>query len=163
LGDALGASGLPDSDLKSNVDLPAQLAVGAYHELTQDLTLVATANWQNWSKFGEPEIGVADENTVKVNLNYKDICHAGLGAYYRVAEPWLLAVGFGYDTSPTSSATERSPVLARWARRSAMRPACTVRLEQGSLPGGGIHPYRRGNGQDQPNGRASQGRPQGGI
>jgi long-subunit fatty acid transport protein len=28
-----------------------------------------------------------------------------------VAEPWLLAVGFGYDTSPTSSATERSPVL----------------------------------------------------
>jgi long-chain fatty acid transport protein len=44
-------------------------------------------------------------------LNYKDTYHAGLGAYYRVAEPWLLAVGFGYDTSPTSSATERSPVL----------------------------------------------------
>jgi long-chain fatty acid transport protein len=111
LGAALRASGLLDSDLKINVDLPAQLAVGAYHELTQDLTLVATVNWQNWSKFGQPEIGLADENTEKVNLNYKDTYHAGLGAYYRVAEPWLLAVGFGYDTSPTSSATERSPVL----------------------------------------------------
>jgi long-chain fatty acid transport protein len=111
LGAALRASGLLDSDLKIKVNLPAQAAVGAYHELTQDLTLVATLNWQNWSRFGEPEIGVADNNTVTVNLNYKDTYHAGLGAYYRVAEPWLLAVGFGYDTSPTSSATERSPVL----------------------------------------------------
>jgi long-chain fatty acid transport protein len=94
-----------------NVNLPAQAAVGAYHELTEDLTLVATVNWQNWSRFGEPEIGVSDGNTVTVNLNYKDTYHAGLGAYYRVAERWLLAVGFGYDTPPTSSVTERSPVL----------------------------------------------------
>jgi long-chain fatty acid transport protein len=111
LGAALRASGLLDAQLKIDMTIPAQLSVGAYHALTDKLALVGTVNWQNWSKFGQPEIAVADSNTVTANLDYKDTYHAGIGAYYRVAEPWLLMVGFGYDTSPTSSSSERSPVL----------------------------------------------------
>jgi long-chain fatty acid transport protein len=111
LGAALNANGLLDAPLKINVTVPAQLAVGAYQALTDKLALVGTVNWQNWSKFGEPEIAVADSNTVTANLDYQDTYHAGLGVYYRVAEPWLLMAGFGYDTSPTSSSTQRSPIL----------------------------------------------------
>jgi long-chain fatty acid transport protein len=111
LGAALRASGLLDAQLKINVNLPAQLAVGAYHALTDKLALVGTVNWQNWSRFGQPEISVADSNTVTDDLGYKDTYHAGIGVYYRVADPWLLMAGFGYDTSPTSSSSERSPVL----------------------------------------------------
>jgi long-chain fatty acid transport protein len=111
LGAALNASGLLDAQLKINVNLPAQLAVGAYHAFTEKVALVGTANWQNWSRFGQPEISVADSNTVTANLGYKDTYHIGFGVYYRVAEPWLLMAGFGYDTSPTSSSDERSPVL----------------------------------------------------
>ena len=111
LGAALNASGLLDAQLKINVNLPAQLAVGAYHSLTDKLALVGTVNWQNWSRFGQPEISVADSNTVTDDLGYKDTYHAGIGVYYRVADPWLLMAGFGYDTSPTSSSSERSPVL----------------------------------------------------
>jgi long-chain fatty acid transport protein len=111
LGDALQASGLLDAQLKINVNLPAQLAVGAYHALSDKLALVGTVNWQNWSRFGEPEISVADSNTVTDDLGYKDTYHAGIGVYYRLAAPWLLMAGFGYDTSPTSSSSERSPVL----------------------------------------------------
>jgi long-chain fatty acid transport protein len=111
LGAALNASGLLNSQLKIDVTIPAQLAVGAYHALTDKLALVGTVNWQNWSKFGEPEIAVADSNTVTADLDYQDTYHAGIGAYYRLAEPWLLMVGFGYDTSPTSSSSERSPLL----------------------------------------------------
>jgi len=111
LGAALGASGLLDAQLKINLNLPAQLAVGAYQALTDKLALVGTVNWQNWSKFGAPEIAVADSNTVTADLNYKDTYHAGLGVYYRVADPWLLMAGFGYDTSPTSSSSERGPIL----------------------------------------------------
>jgi long-chain fatty acid transport protein len=110
-GNELLASGVLDSQLKINVNIPAQLALGAYHALNDKLALVGTVNWQNWSKFGEPEIQVGDANTVTKNLNYKDTYHAGLGAYYRVADPWLLMAGFGYDTSPTSSSSERGPVL----------------------------------------------------
>jgi long-chain fatty acid transport protein len=108
---ALNATGLLDAQLKINMNIPAQLAVGAYQALTDKLALVSTVNWQNWSRFGQPEIAVADSNTVTVDLDYKDTYHAGLGVYYRVAEPWLLMAGFGYDTSPTSSSSERSPVL----------------------------------------------------
>ena len=111
LGNLLDANGLLNSQLKINTNLPAQLAIGAYHAFTDKLALVGTVNWQNWSKFGQPEISVADSNTVTANLDYKDTYHAGLGAYYRVAEPWLLMAGFGYDTSPTSSSSERGPTL----------------------------------------------------
>jgi long-chain fatty acid transport protein len=111
LGAALRASGLLDAPLKIDVTIPAQLALGAYQTLTDKLALVGTVNWQNWSKFGEPEIAVADSNTVTADLDYQDTYHAGLGAYYRVADPWLLMVGFGYDTSPTSSSSQRSPIL----------------------------------------------------
>jgi long-chain fatty acid transport protein len=111
LGAALNASGLLDAQLKLNVTIPAQLALGAYQALTDKLALVGTVNWQNWSRFGQPEIAVADSNTVTADLNYKDTYHAGIGIYYRVADPWLLMAGFGYDTSPTSSSSDRSPVL----------------------------------------------------
>ena len=108
---ALAANGLLNARLKINVNLPAQLAVGAYHAFTDRLALVGTVNWQNWSRFGQPEISVSDSNTVTDDLGYKDTYHAGLGVYYRVADPWLLMAGFGYDTSPTSSSDERSPML----------------------------------------------------
>jgi long-chain fatty acid transport protein len=111
LGAALAANGLLDANLKINVNLPAQLALGAYHALTDKIALVGTVNWQNWSRFGQPEISVADSQTVTDNLGYKDTYHAGVGVYYRIAEPWLVMAGFGYDTSPTSSSDERSPVL----------------------------------------------------
>jgi long-chain fatty acid transport protein len=111
LGALLRLSGLLDAQLKIDMTIPAQLSVGAYHALTDKLALVGTVNWQNWSKFGQPEIAVADSNTVTADLDYQDTYHAGIGAYYRVADPWLLMVGFGYDTSPTSSSSERSPVL----------------------------------------------------
>jgi long-chain fatty acid transport protein len=54
---------------------------------------------------------VADSNTVTEDLGFKDTYHAGIGVYYRVASPWLLMAGFGYDTSPTSSSSEGSPVF----------------------------------------------------
>lgn len=111
LGAALNASGLLDAQLKIDIKVPAQWSVGAYHALNDKLALAATVNWQNWSRFGAPEIAVADSDTVTKNLDYQDTYHAGLGVYYRVATPWLLMAGFGYDTSPTSSSKERSPIL----------------------------------------------------
>ena len=111
LGAALAASGLLDAQLKINMNIPAQLSLGVYQAITDKLALVGTVNWQNWSRFGEPEIAVADSSTVTADLNYQDTYHAGIGVYYRVAEPWLLMAGFSYDTSPTSSSSDRGPVL----------------------------------------------------
>ena len=111
LGGALQAAGLMDSDLKINWNLPQQVALGVYQEVTHDLALVATVNWQDWSRFASAEISVPNGNTTSTKLNWKDTYHVGLGAYYRVAEPWLLMVGWAYDTSPIKSAKDRSPAL----------------------------------------------------
>jgi len=110
-GALLKASGILDSNLKINWNIPQQVAVGAYQELTKELALVATVNWQDWSKLGFAELSLPDDNTSKVNINWKDTYHVGLGAYYRVAEPWLLMAGWAYDTSPISSSKDRSPAL----------------------------------------------------
>ena len=110
-GALLKASGILDSDLKINWNLPQQVAVGAYQELTKELALVATVNWQDWSKLGFAELSLPNNNTAKANVHWKDTYHVGLGAYYRVAEPWLLLAGWAYDTSPISSSKDRSPAL----------------------------------------------------
>ena len=108
----LQASGVLNSDLKVNWNLPQQVALGGYHELTQDLVLVATVNWQDWSNLGGAEISVpADGSTASTKLQWRDTYHVGLGAYYRVAEPWLLMLGWAYDTSPISSTKDRSPAM----------------------------------------------------
>jgi long-chain fatty acid transport protein len=110
-GTLLKASGVLDDSLKVNWNIPQQVAVGAYQELTEALALVATLNWQDWSNFGLAEISVPDNNTTSVKIDWKDTYHVGLGAYYRVAEPWLLMVGWAYDSSPISKSKDRSPVL----------------------------------------------------
>jgi long-chain fatty acid transport protein len=110
-GALLKASGILDSDLKVNWNIPQQVALGAYHELTEALALVATLNWQDWSDFGLAEISVPDDNTTSVKINWKDTYHVGLGVYYRIAEPWLLMAGWAYDSSPISDDKDRSPVL----------------------------------------------------
>jgi long-chain fatty acid transport protein len=106
------ASGVLDSDLKINFNMPQQVALGGYQEITPDLVLVATVNWQDWSSLGGAEISVpADGSTVSTELEWQDTYHVGLGAYYRVAESWQFMLGWAYDTSPISSTKERSPAI----------------------------------------------------
>jgi long-chain fatty acid transport protein len=111
LGAALDASGLMDDRLKIDTTIPMQVSIGAYHAFTDKFALVGTVNWQDWSKFGQPEISISDGNTATKDLDYQDTFHIGLGVYYRVADPWLLMAGFGYDSSPISSSKDRTPLL----------------------------------------------------
>ena len=111
IGAALRASGLMDSNLKINVNLPAQLAVGAYQALTENLALVGTVNWQNWSRFGQPEISVGSGDQVTDNLGYQDTYQRRPRGLLPRGGTRLLMAGFGYDTSPTSSSSERGPLL----------------------------------------------------
>jgi long-chain fatty acid transport protein len=107
----LDARGLLDTDLKINWNMPQQVAIGAYHAITDKLAVLASANWQDWSEFGTPEISLSDGPNVSADLDYDDTWHIGLGVQYRVADPWLLMAGWGYDSSPISSDSDRSPSL----------------------------------------------------
>ena len=107
----LDARGLLDTDLKINWNIPQQVAIGAYHAITDKLAVLASANWQDWSEFGNVEISLSDGPNVSEDLDYDDTWHIGLGVQYRVADPWLLMAGWGYDSSPFSSDSDRSPSL----------------------------------------------------
>ena len=51
--------------------------------------LMADVGWQNWSQFGEVEVGVEPagaSRAVTANLNYQDTWHGALGAQYRASE-----------------------------------------------------------------------------
>ena len=75
-GTLLKASGVLDDSLKVNWNIPQQVALGAYQELTEALALVVTVNWQDWSDFGLAEISVPDDKTalgVKVGMPDKAV------------------------------------------------------------------------------------------
>ena len=127
LGDALDASGLLDIQLKINVNIPAQLSLGVYHALNNKLALVGTVNWQNWSRFGQPEIAVADSKTVTVNLDYQDTYHVGLGVYYRVADA-LASDGRVRLRRLAHVQQQRALSLATFGRSLPLRGRRAVRL-----------------------------------
>ncbi len=100
----LRRSGVLGSSLGLDVTIPQEVALSAYHELSDDLALMANFNWQNWAQFGDISASLSTDppRSTAVDANFDDTFQAAVGAHYRLAEPTLLQVGFAYDTSPTT-------------------------------------------------------------
>jgi long-chain fatty acid transport protein len=97
----LRSRGLLDATLDINMTVPQQAMASGFHQMSDRYALLWSVGWQQWSKFGRPEIGLfgaAGDTTLTANLGYKDTWHYALGAQYRMSEPWLLNLGVAYDT-----------------------------------------------------------------
>lgn len=92
--------------------VPQQVLLSGYQDITDQLAVVGSVNWQDWSQFGQPslEISSTTSRSATANLDYKDTWGFGLGTRYKVAPGWLWMVGFSFDTSPMSK-SERTPAL----------------------------------------------------
>lgn len=92
--------------------IPQQVLLSGYQDITDQLAVVGSVNWQDWSQFGQPslEIDSTTNRSGTANLDYKDTWGFGLGTRYKVAPGWLWMVGFAFDTSPMSK-SERTPAL----------------------------------------------------
>jgi long-chain fatty acid transport protein len=59
-----GFLGLVDTDIETDIDLPATLSVSAYHQLTNKWAILADVTWTEWSVMDELRIefdsGAAD-------------------------------------------------------------------------------------------------------
>jgi long-chain fatty acid transport protein len=110
---ALKRTGLADSKIKLDMELPQAVMASAYHEFTDRLAIMGNVGWQNWSSFGNIDVSIdsATSTTATQDLGYDDTYHFALGFQYRIAEPWLLSTGFAYDTSPADSGEERTPAM----------------------------------------------------
>jgi long-chain fatty acid transport protein len=107
-----GALGLVDTDAKSDVDLPASLAVSGYHQLTDKWAVMADITWTDWSTFEELRIKFdsgAEDNVSTFDLD--DSFRYSLGATYTLNPQWIFRGGLAYDESTISSRRKRTPRL----------------------------------------------------
>jgi long-chain fatty acid transport protein len=104
----------PGRRLGLTYTIPQWLMVSGYQQVTDDLAIMANFGWQDWSQFGSVDVSLQEDlarpGAFTTNLNMKNTYHAALGAQYRIAKPWLISLGFAYDSSPMSE-ENRSPSL----------------------------------------------------
>ncbi len=66
------------------INWPATVEFGISQKLSENLTLLASSNWQSWSDY---------------DVDYDNTFGAGLAAQYQMGS-WLLQTGFSMDSSP---------------------------------------------------------------
>jgi long-chain fatty acid transport protein len=99
----LEARGLLGHKVDMSLTVPQEVMLSAYHQLTPAVTLLANFDWQDWSQFGRPQLTVSG-TSLTVNQQYQDTFGMAVGSEIRVADPWLLSLGFAYDTSAVDDA-----------------------------------------------------------
>jgi len=87
-------------NLDQELNWPQSFEMGVYHKLTDKVVVMANANWQDWSNFGE---------------KYDDTFGAGVAMSYQLDE-WKLQTGFSADSSPLSAANrgQALPLDEQW-------------------------------------------------
>lgn len=80
---------------------PQWLEAGLRFRVGDDLALFLNAGWQEWSKFSNNVLTVANGRTVVLDRDWDDTWHAGV-AVGKIAEgrPQAWSVGLSYDSSP---------------------------------------------------------------
>ncbi len=118
LGSVLSAVLQNPAQIDLGTKVPQSVMLSARHELNDRWALMADFGWQNWSQFGDVEVGIETGGGVSrtVNANYQDTWHGALGAEYKAAEQWTFTGGAAYDSSAVDSAhrTVTIPMGQSW-------------------------------------------------
>lgn len=114
----LAARGLLDARIDLDVTVPQGVNASLYHELDPRWAVLSSVGWQQWSKFGEVEVGIDSNNPVGLSteLDFKDTWHVSGGAQYKWSDAWLLNAGIAYDSGFQSdgSISLALPANAAW-------------------------------------------------
>ena len=103
---ALTRTGLLGSTINADIIVPQSLVVSVYHDINQKWAMMGNVGWQDWSRFGL--IGIyleaEDSSSLTFDRQYMDTAHVAVGTRYRPVEPWILSLGFAYDSSAVTDA-----------------------------------------------------------
>jgi long-chain fatty acid transport protein len=96
----LASRGLLDANVDLGVTVPQGVNASFYHEIDPRWAVLGSVGWQQWSKFGEVEVGVDSNNPVGLTtkMNFKDTWHVAGGVQYKLSDAWLLNGGVAYDS-----------------------------------------------------------------
>ncbi|WP_313951297.1 OmpP1/FadL family transporter [Accumulibacter sp.] len=112
LNTVLANRGALDANLKLGIKVPQQAMASVFTQVNDRWALLGSVGWQQWSKFGQVQVGIDDTNnpaSLTADLKFKDTWHLALGAQHRLSEPWLLNFGVAYDSAMQSG--DVSPLL----------------------------------------------------
>ena len=107
-------------ELNLGVTVPQSVMVGFYQDLSPKWAVMGDFGWQQWSQFGEVQVGVegagGTPRVVTGNLHYQDTWHGALGALYRASDKWQFMGGVAFDSSAVDSAnrTVTLPMGQAW-------------------------------------------------
>lgn len=115
---ALDERGLLDASVNVGIKVPQGVMLSAYAETSDRWALLGSVGWQQWSKFGQVQLGINDVNnptSVTQNLDYKNTWHAAAGAQYRYSEAWLINFGIAYDSAfQSGNVSPLMPTNSAW-------------------------------------------------
>jgi long-chain fatty acid transport protein len=94
----------------TTVDLPGVLSLGIRQRLDQNLTLLGTVEWTDWSRIGTSNILVNGATVTTLPFQYKDGWLFSAGLEYQANERMTLRTGFGYEISPVTDQV-RTPLI----------------------------------------------------
>ena len=94
-------------DIKVDLDYAQLISVGVQYQATDNLTLVADFDWEDWSELGKERIEIGGLPTGPViqhaDFKWKDTYHVGAGAIYQLDDGGkFVSGGLGYDSSPVN-------------------------------------------------------------
>lgn len=121
--DERGALG---GDLTSQVHLPQMLTLSANYRLRENLDLMGSFTWVNWSVFKEMRLEYDDNSSrggadithsgddvrrrdLVQPLHFKDAIRVGVGARWQPWKPVVLRAGYSFDQSPLTDSDYRTP------------------------------------------------------
>lgn len=118
LNTVLANRGLLNANIGVGIRVPQGVMGSGFYQVNDRWAVLGSVGWQQWSKFGQVQLGVDSNNptSVTTNLNFKDTWHGAIGAQYRVTDPWLINFGIAYDSSfqSSSNVSPLLPVNSAW-------------------------------------------------
>lgn len=88
-----------DLPLTAQVYAPQQIMLSLVHDINKQWSVMGDLGWQDWSRFGAPQVTVVGQPLDKTS-RMKDTWHTALGVQYRPTDVWRLNAGVAFDSTP---------------------------------------------------------------
>jgi long-chain fatty acid transport protein len=96
----------PADALDLGVKMPQTIHAGIHHQWNDDLALLGSVGWEEFSEFSRVQVGLDNTGlTTTLDEEFRDVWHFGVGAEYRYKPRWELTAGFTLDSSMMSDRT----------------------------------------------------------
>lgn len=99
-----------DTGIDAGIELPAQLSVSYFRDISDDFAIMADVTWTEWSNFNALVIKFDNlvQSTSTQPENWEDSFRFAIGANYKVDNEMTLRAGLAHDQTPIPSKEDRT-------------------------------------------------------